>query len=237
MLNSDSIETVASICQDTIKSGRIFVLYFRLVDEISCYENLNSSELDTYNEIESLAIRKQFFWGRSLLRNLLECPEQPILKSVYGKPYIVGYPSFSISHSGDFLVIAVSSNGSVGVDIEVCRKIESFYDLLDYVCHPNEKKEIYRSHHSNFQKTFLRCWTRKEAVLKAIGSGIDDNLHLIDTQIELDIGCLSGTCGMFVRNLSLDVPDVVCALAFFGDFSSDCTIVGLVTYPPRLPHS
>lgn len=87
----------------------------------------------------------------------------------YGKPFIPGGPEFSISHSGDIVVLAVIQNGAVGIDIEEIRpiNIEDFSQPLPEIANLSEK---YDKNHIN--PHFFDCWTQKEAVLKGYGKGL-----------------------------------------------------------------
>jgi 4'-phosphopantetheinyl transferase len=87
----------------------------------------------------------------------------------YGKPFIPGGPEFSISHSGDAVVLAVTDAGTVGVDIEKIRtvNIEDYSRYLPEVANLHEKYDIDR-----VNDIFFNCWTQKEAVLKGYGQGL-----------------------------------------------------------------
>ena len=85
------------------------------------------------------------------------------------KPIIEEWMNFNISHSGDYVVVAFSSDFIVGIDIEKPKKgidvgmLSSFF--LD-----EERVAIMNS--ENIEESFYNIWTRKEAVLKGIGKGI-----------------------------------------------------------------
>ncbi len=81
----------------------------------------------------------------------------------YGKPYITGGPCFSISHCKEGIAVAVSDE-PVGIDIEGIRHADE--ELIRRVMNPAEQEQI-RS-----DRDFTRLWTQKEAVVKAIGTGI-----------------------------------------------------------------
>jgi phosphopantetheinyl transferase len=91
----------------------------------------------------------------------------------------------SISHSGDIAVAAVSG-GSVGVDIEVLRKLHS--NMTDSIISPLEKKAVQFFFADNFnlpeELLPVAVFTCKEAVLKAMGCGIAGGL----LQVELGGG-------------------------------------------------
>lgn len=105
-----------------------------------------------------------------------------------GKPFIPGGPEFSISHSGEMVVVALSQSGEVGIDIEKIRAIE-VDDFSNYV--PEIAGLKGKLGDDQLSTIFFDCWTRKEAVLKGYGSGLSvpldqvviqgDMAHLHDT--------------------------------------------------------
>ncbi|TSJ90091.1 4'-phosphopantetheinyl transferase superfamily protein [Chitinimonas sp. BJB300] len=89
-----------------------------------------------------------------------------------GKPMLPAWPDigFNLSHAEDLALIALGRGTRVGVDIEHSQRgcdwlgiAESFFSLA-------ERKLITAAEDSG--ACFLRLWTAKEAVLKAIGSGL-----------------------------------------------------------------
>ena len=96
----------------------------------------------------------------------------------FGKPYCKSHGEiyFSLSHSGDFLALAISDK-DIGIDIEKIREAKE--NLVNRVCCKNEKDKIFSSDKPDTE--FTKIWTRKEAYLKALGTGIDRELITIDT--------------------------------------------------------
>ncbi len=87
------------------------------------------------------------------------------------KPYIQDFRHFNISHSGD-LVMLVVSDDEAGIDIEQELETDLTF-LLDNFCEA-EKKLITQS--EDIYKAFYSIWVKKEALLKAIGTGLVNNL-------------------------------------------------------------
>jgi 4'-phosphopantetheinyl transferase len=91
----------------------------------------------------------------------------------YGKPFLVHYDSllFSISHTDEMALCAVSDGGELGVDIEKKRPIncvemaERFFSKLECKLFTNLML-------NQQQDGFFSCWTRKEAYIKAKGLGL-----------------------------------------------------------------
>lgn len=76
---------------------------------------------------------------------------------------------FNVSHSKNYVIIALNDKYPIGVDIEYIKdNINS--DLINHVCNQEEINSI------TDNKTFFYYWTRKEAVLKCQGIGIGKDL-------------------------------------------------------------
>lgn len=80
-----------------------------------------------------------------------------------GKPFLPGGPWFSVAHADDALAVAVGEAGEVGVDIERQGPWMPTSETMRQVWgHPLPVPTI---------PAFYRCWTRTEALLKAVGVG------------------------------------------------------------------
>ena len=87
----------------------------------------------------------------------------------HGRPRVPGSGlHLSVSHSGDIVVVAVSVDGPVGVDVEQVTG-RGFFDHVALISRVFDASE--RAHITNAGE-FLTSWTRKEAVLKATGNGL-----------------------------------------------------------------
>jgi 4'-phosphopantetheinyl transferase len=90
----------------------------------------------------------------------------PRCGGAHGRPRVVGHDlEVSISHSGALVVVAATSAGRVGVDVERVRPIDHVL-LSDEICHRAEARPDLRP------ASFYKLWTRKESVLKATGVGL-----------------------------------------------------------------
>ncbi|KQR67625.1 4'-phosphopantetheinyl transferase superfamily protein [Pedobacter sp. Leaf176] len=90
----------------------------------------------------------------------------------YKKPYVNNI-HFNISHSGDFVVIAISKN-AIGIDIELINPNFNYEELI-YQCFGDDEIKVIKD-----MDSFYLFWTRKEALLKATGEGLTDNLPAIN---------------------------------------------------------
>jgi 4'-phosphopantetheinyl transferase len=90
----------------------------------------------------------------------------------HGKPQLPAGPQFSISHSGELTVIAVSDERAVGVDVERVRPVPDAAALAERYFAAPQARAIAARRPPQRDLRFLRYWTAIEAVLKADGSGL-----------------------------------------------------------------
>jgi 4'-phosphopantetheinyl transferase len=143
---------------------------------------LAASEIERMARYAQPADRVRFAVARSVLRGILGAhlghdPAQLQFEvGKYGRPSLVAHPalSFNVSHSGERVLVALSAVRTVGVDIEAIDPALDWCALLELVCAPEEARRI------GTVREFYRCWTAKEALLKATGAGIGEGLKSID---------------------------------------------------------
>ena len=82
----------------------------------------------------------------------------------HGKPVLPGGPGFSLTHAGDLVGVAVHPGGAVGLDVEQVRELTDLAAMVAHVCSPQETAPD--------ADAFFTLWTRKEALLKAVGTGL-----------------------------------------------------------------
>ena len=80
---------------------------------------------------------------------------------------------FNTSRSAGVALIAVAAGMHVGIDIEVARAMDDIDDIARQHFHAREWRAIAAERDpAAKQDAFLRCWTRKEALTKAMGVGL-----------------------------------------------------------------
>ena len=94
--------------------------------------------------------------------------------------------SFNLSHAGDVALIAVTESDPVGVDVERVRAFGDMRSVAKQFFSPAERAELDRARPDEFESAFYRCWTRKEAFLKANGIGLLRPLDSFDVSILTD---------------------------------------------------
>lgn len=94
-------------------------------------------------------------------------------RSAQGKPRLQGGgPHFNLSHSGQIALIAVSRHAPVGVDVEQRHRLGDLDGMARLVMSRSEVAAFRQLPEFRRGAAFLRLWTRKEAALKAEGSGL-----------------------------------------------------------------
>ncbi|KQW16171.1 4'-phosphopantetheinyl transferase superfamily protein [Streptomyces sp. Root369] len=165
---------------------------------------------------------------RLILAGCLDVPPEELRleRGRHGKPRLAGSSElrFSLSHSGELALVAVTRHREVGVDVDRLRPglpvepfAERFFPAADArfvaaATGPTERAE-----------RFLRLWTRKEAVVKAAGARLAQGLGLkvlTDAESESDADVVRDPSGQIPGAWSvrdLPVPDgCLAALAVAG---------------------
>ncbi|HKB30973.1 MAG TPA: 4'-phosphopantetheinyl transferase superfamily protein [Streptosporangiaceae bacterium] len=118
----------------------------------------------------------------------------------HGRPSIEWPPtglSHNLSGSGEHWLLAVSAGAQVGVDIECHRDID--VDRMTEACLTESERAQLRGQPDEVRRQlFFRCWTRKEAVLKACGVGLATSLTSLEVHPDrrgtAEVHHTSGTC-------------------------------------------
>ena len=92
-------------------------------------------------------------------------PNEEILETKFGKPYLKNGAKFNASHSGEFVVLAIHEQREVGVDIE--RIDEKKIDAIKFVLSDKEKDVTDTN-------TLFQMWSNKESLIKCLSTGIKD---------------------------------------------------------------
>ena len=168
---------------------------------LKSYESLLSD-----NEIERAARfkfdihRNKYIIARGVLRSLLgrylnERPcdvqfgytnyDKPFLKET---PFAVGRDDlrFNISHSGNWAVFGFVQEMEIGVDIEKIKNDFEVMDIAQNFFSSDEIKTLQALPEKDRVAGFYRCWTRKEAFIKAKGSGLSFSLTSFSVSLNLN---------------------------------------------------
>lgn len=143
----------------------------------------------------------------------------------HGRPRIAGTDAelsgldFSVTHTGDLLLLAHVSHGHVGIDAEKAERRPKTSGLVRFAMTPAEADVLAATPETCRNRAFCRLWVRKEALLKLTGHGIAVRLRSIDvTRDEIHAGSAEGIPGWPVSpvqltDLSLGTPEYVAAIA------------------------
>jgi 4'-phosphopantetheinyl transferase len=143
---------------------------------------LNPDELRHADQIRHELSRAEFVTARGLLRKILgHCldtdPRRVMLKkTATGKPYVPDWCNpqrlrFNVSHSHGEILIAVARGFEIGVDVEPVRPLDNMDEVAAEFM-TRDEAYLYDISGETKTDTFFRVWTRKEALLKATGLGL-----------------------------------------------------------------
>ncbi len=117
------------------------------------------------------ARRREFLWGRALLRYVVAqsgLPAEALQFHESGRPFLEGRGDISLAHTADHVVVGICQDGWLGVDVETHAPRDT--TLMERFFHAHERawmgEDISRLH---------RLWTLKESALKALGTGVSGN--------------------------------------------------------------
>lgn len=157
---------------------------------------LSEDELIKANRFKKEEDKKRFTLGRVLLKEVLKennINDYLLLYNDFGKPYLKdNQVFFNLSHTGDFVVCALSNN-EVGIDIE---KIRPKNDLVIKKCF-TESETTYALDDS----TFTKVWTLKESYIKYLGTGLSKNLSTFET---IQDGFISSIDGIIFTSMKIE---------------------------------
>ncbi len=173
------------------------LLFNPTLENILVIVKLNSTKLESYNlstneNLQATKYHQQkdsfaYSWRHHLLNTWLGhyCNKPfellKIKTTKTGKSYLETLPfHFNISKSTSFVAFAFGPH-PVGVDIETLQDSKPFTPIADQHFHEKEQAILAEEPSS---RSFFAIWTKKEALLKANGSGINDNLKNLDTTSE-----------------------------------------------------
>jgi len=139
---------------------------------------------DAYlNEAEKVRYTCNHRFVRQVLSKYLGLPPAEIIFShaARGKPYIKQSDLFfNYSYRANSGLLAISKQAEVGVDIEKIKTLQDLPTFANFCFSEKEQQIIFNSSKENFQDTLFTFWTFKEAIIKALGVGLNADLTQID---------------------------------------------------------
>lgn len=198
------------------ESGKIVVRVVGLGDWRDYAELLSAREREKVAGIKNDVLRARHVVSRGLRRRILaDCAgrapgDLEFVEEGDGKPRVVNAAGwdFNISHSGDFVAVAVAW-GAVGVDIEMIRPVREMDAIVARYFHPDEG--IYwRSLTPGLrEEAFFVLWSAREAAMKCTGRGLARGLAVtrVDPAITscAEASAQVGDCKLRIRRV--EAPD------------------------------
>ncbi|MBU2083212.1 MAG: 4'-phosphopantetheinyl transferase superfamily protein [Alphaproteobacteria bacterium] len=147
-------------------------------------ELISQTERDRADKFHFQIDRERYIAAHSLTRTILSAcgagapNELSFATGANNKPRLVAKPglnplSFNLSHSGVWALLAVAATGSIGVDIEKIRLLDALEKLAHNTFAPSEFDALMALDPTYRLDGFFACWTRKEALIKADGRGLE----------------------------------------------------------------
>lgn len=135
--------------------------------------------------------RKRFVIARGLLRKILSQyvnAEPQALRfdyTAHGKPELQqhSYLQFNVSHSHQAILYAVTRAQAVGVDIEFMYGKHDIDAIAKRFFAVQEYAQLKDLQDDDMRQAFFNAWTRKEAFLKALGSGLSHSLSQVEVTL------------------------------------------------------
>jgi 4'-phosphopantetheinyl transferase len=154
---------------------------------------LSPAERDHARRFHVERDRRRFTAARGRLRQLLgryaDVPPSAVAihTRASGKPFMRREPplEFNLSHSDDRVIFAFA-RWAVGIDVERIRPLPELLSIAAHFFAPGEYEAMRRLTGAPLEDAFFRCWTLKEAYVKATGEGL--NVPLSAFQVSLNPG-------------------------------------------------
>jgi phosphopantetheinyl transferase len=204
-------------CDDALAKGHVFVAILHGAEAFADERLLTSEDRQRAARFRLTGDRHNFVLGRTLVHHLVRLRgiSTPCTFSIgpHGKPFLPGAPAYNLSHSGRWVACAVSRHEPIGIDVETFVHLKSYRELLPTITHPIERRHIEQAPSDNRLALFKHCWTRKEAILKATGTGLSDDLQGIDVCLDQSEPVLKHPASLRLIHLPVGQEQATIALA------------------------
>jgi 4'-phosphopantetheinyl transferase len=185
----------------SLSSGEVHVWRASLAQPVEAQERflrtLDLEERERASRFHFEKHRRRFIVGRGVLRLLLGryleiAPEAVrFAYGPYGKPSLGGEHGasrlrFNASHSHELAVYGFVQEREIGVDVEYVKDDFQSEEIAVRFFSAREVQTLTALPKDERHAAFFRCWTRKEAYIKAIGSGLSHPLDQFDVTLTAD---------------------------------------------------
>ena len=147
-----------------------------IADKIGAYDDYLTRQLKLKGKLQLLALLEDLDLSLTL---------DHLCFTDSSRPYFHSDLDFNTAHSDDVVICAGLKNGRIGIDIEKIKPLD--INVFEHYFTSNEWRLINESENKLF--AFYRLWTRKEALVKAIGTGVLEEfskLEVINDWVETD---------------------------------------------------
>lgn len=189
---------------------------------------LSADEKDRANRFVQEKDQRKFIVARGRLRQLIGeymgiSPKQLMFTyNSYGKPEIKSKSSilhFNLSHSNEMAVYVLSASFEVGIDIEYLKPHIEIEEIAKRFFSVNESTALIALPAEQKLLAFYQCWTRKEALLKALGEGLSFPLDKCEVSL---------APGKPARIISIQDSEILAAEWYMQSFGISNEYVGAV---------
>jgi 4'-phosphopantetheinyl transferase len=157
-----------------------------------CHALLSGEERERAQRYRVERPRSDYILTRGTLRSLLArylkktAQEISFRYTEYGKPFLLdgGDLQFNVSHSDGIAIMGFVRRRQIGVDVEKIRMQSDVEQIAERFFSDHERRNLRKCTGDELHEAFFRCWTRKEAYIKARGEGLSLPLHQFDVSIE-----------------------------------------------------
>jgi 4'-phosphopantetheinyl transferase len=192
--SSFEIGAPLSLPEDEVQLWRVDLEAIR-ADESRWQELLSADEATRASRFHFPIDRQHFVASRALLRTILAgylCTHANDLTFSYsakqkpslGSPHATSGITFNLSHSGGIALYAFSHGRDLGVDVERVRADFDVEAIGRRFFSAHEQRQLFDLPSAERADAFFRCWTRKEAYVKATGDGLSLPLSQFDVSLE-----------------------------------------------------
>lgn len=146
-----------------------------------------------------------------------------------GKPALADFVQrgalfFNLSNSHDLALLALAREQEIGVDLEHVRDVADLESLAVRNFSSGEYTKLLALPRHLHQEAFFRCWTRKEAYLKAVGDGLSAPLDRFEVSLGPDESARMLTLeGSIDRASAWTLFDLQPAQGYFGAIAIEGT--------------
>jgi 4'-phosphopantetheinyl transferase len=168
------------------------LLLFDLDGDGADFELLDAGERARAERFRFELHRRRFIAARSSLRRILARYAGTAAHALefaygpHGKPGLPAHPElqFNLSHAADRALVAVARGRRVGVDLEQLRPLGDIEALARHTFAPGELARLRALPREQWTEGFFNAWTRKEAYLKALGTGLATSPQSFEVSLE-----------------------------------------------------